>query len=84
MFFVAPTYSAPLLQSLLGWLLIALAITLTAGGYVVNQVAVGLVRRGKLAIGAALVAVSTVFLTFPALWIVFLGPAVLILVEPRA
>jgi hypothetical protein len=84
MAFFAPTYTGEFLRSPLGWLLLVLAIAFTVGGYAVNRVAVRLSRNGKLAIGAPLVAVSTFFLTFPALWIVLLGPAVLILIERPA
>jgi len=47
----------------------------------VNELAVRLSRKSKLPLGAALIAGSTVFLTFPALWIVFIGPALVIFIQ---
>ena len=46
-----------------------------------NDFAVRLFRRGKLPVGALLIAVSTIFLTFPALWIVFIGPALVVFIQ---
>ena len=81
MFFITPSYTTELIRSPIGWLLLALEIMFTAGGYALNEFAVRLSRKGKLPIGAALIAVSTVFLTFPALWIAFLGPALVVFIQ---
>ncbi len=81
MFFITPSYSTELLRNPIGWLLLVLGIALTAGGYAANEFAIRLSRKGKLPIGLALVAVSTVFLTFPALWIVFIGPALIAFIQ---
>jgi hypothetical protein len=81
MFFITSSYTTELVRSALGWLLLALEIAFSAAGYAVNEFAVRLSRKGKLPVGAALIAVSTAFLTFPALWIVFLGPALVVLFQ---
>ncbi|HET7421175.1 MAG TPA: hypothetical protein VFL27_12410 [Candidatus Dormibacteraeota bacterium] len=81
MFFVAPSYQTEMLRSPTGWLLLALWIALTASAYAVNEYAIRLSRRGRWPIGALLIAATTMFLTFPALWIVFLGPALVVLLQ---
>lgn len=81
MFSMTPSYTTELLRSPIGWLLLALGIAFTAGGYAVNELAVRLSRKGKLPVGALLIVVSTIFLTFPALWIVFVGPALVVLLQ---
>jgi hypothetical protein len=78
MFAFAPNYTTELVGSPIGWLLLLLAIAFTAGGYAANELAIRLSRKGNLPIGTALIAASTVFLTFPALWLVLIGPAVVI------
>ena len=40
MFFITPSYSTELLRSPIGWLLLAVGIAFTAGGYAVNEFAV--------------------------------------------
>ena len=84
MFVITPSYTAELLRSPIGWLLLALGIAFTAGGYAVNEFAIRLSRKGMLPIGAALVAISTVLLPFPALWMVFIGPALVVFIQHPA
>jgi hypothetical protein len=81
MFLIAPSYTTQLVRNPIGWLVLLLAIAFTAGAYGVNELAVRLCRKGKVPVGAALIAASTVLLTFPALWLVLIGPALVVFIE---
>jgi hypothetical protein len=76
-----PNYTLQLVRSVPGIVVLVVALGFTAGGYVVSAVAARFVRGGRILLGLVLSLTSLVFCTFPALWLVFLGPAVLIFIQ---
>lgn len=81
---LTPTYWGPMLSTPLGIAMLSAGVIEVAGAFVVTEVAGQLMRRGTrgIAAGIALVAI-TFFLQFITVWIVLLGPAILILVNAR-
>lgn len=81
---LTPTYWPPMLSAPLGIAILSVGVIVVAGGFALTEVADRLMRRGAggLAAGIALMAV-TFFLQFITLWIVLLGPAILILVNAK-
>jgi hypothetical protein len=81
---LTPTYWRPVLSSALGIAILTAGAIVIAGGFVLTEVAGRLMRRGggRLAAGVGLLA-GTFFLQFITLWIVLLGPAILILVNTK-
>ena len=74
-----PTY---MIHTALGIALLVLGLGFAAGGYGLSAVAIGFLRARRLGIGVLLAFVSVFFCTFPALWLVLLGPAVPLLLKP--
>ena len=83
MFFVSPTYWTPMVQEPVGVFLLGIGVVLVAAGYGATYLAVRLLRAGRVAWVFLVVVATTFLLTFPALWVVLLGPALLILLQPR-
>jgi hypothetical protein len=78
------TYFRPMIQQPLGIGLLAFGLVVIAAGYAATYLAVRLLRAGR-PIAVVLVVVATTFLcAFPALWVVLLGPALLILMTGQA
>lgn len=73
------TYFQPMIQQPLGVGLLVFGLVVIAAGYAATYLAVRLLRAGR-PIAVVLVVLATTFLcAFPALWVVLLGPALLIL-----
>lgn len=83
MFFVTPTYFRPMLGSVVGLILLFVAANLTGLGVFLGLAAVSTVERRKTRLGGALLILQVLFCWLPALAIVLLGPAALILMHPR-
>jgi hypothetical protein len=80
MFIVTPTYWRPMLSAPLGFELLAVGLVVIAGGLVLTEVAGRLMRRGGGALaGGILLIICTFFLQFITIWIILLGPALIIL-----
>jgi len=78
------TYFQPMIQSSFGVGLLAFGALVIAAGYAATYLAVRLLRSGR-PIAVVLVVLATTFLcAFPALWVVLLGPALLILMRSSA
>lgn len=82
---VTPVYFRPMLFEPLGIAMLALGVIIVGAGFALTEVGGRLMRRGRggLVAGIALMC-ALVLVDFVALWIVLLGPAVLILLSPRA
>ena len=79
--FLTPSYTDPMYRDPLGIaLLVAAALVLFAGGGL-NFVAFRMLRAGRPLITIALALVTTIVCVFPALWLILLGPAVLIVLK---
>ena len=83
MFVFTPSYTMPMVHSGLGIAMLGLALGLVAAGYALSGVATRFLRTRRLGVGLLLAVVSVFFCTFPALWLVLLGPAVLILIQQQ-
>ena len=82
MFLVTPTYFRPMFSSPAGWLMILVAAVLIAGGVLLTLLAMRWMKRGGGYLAAGIVVIVVVFFVqFITLWIVLLGPALLILSE---
>ena len=80
---ITPTYFEPMFASVVGWLMLAVGATIVGGGAVVSLLAVTWMKRGGGFMAAGIVVLIVVFLAqFFTLWIVLLGPALLILLRP--
>ena len=81
---LAPSYWRPVLSAPLGLAILTGGLIVIAGGFALIEVAGRLMRRGHggLAAGIAILA-CTFFLQFITLWIVLLGPAIVILVNTK-
>jgi len=82
MFVFTPVYTSVLFQQALGIVILLLEVLFTAGGYFVSGLAIELFKRRRTGLGVLLAIGSLVLCTFPALWLVLLGPAALILMRP--
>lgn len=74
--FVTPTYMAPTFHDPLGLLLLGAAVVLLAAGGGVTLLAVRMMRAGRTLVTIGLLLVSTIVCAAPALWLVLLGPAI--------
>jgi hypothetical protein len=83
LFVFTPGYTMPMIHSALGIAMLVLAGGFVAGAYALSSVAIKFLRTRRMAVGLLLYAVSVLFCTFPALWLVFLGPAVLTLIQKQ-
>ena len=81
---VSPGYFRPMLFAPLGIAMLAAGVIVVAAGLALTEVMGRLISRGggRLVAGIALMC-GLVLLQFIALWIVLLGPAALILMNPR-
>jgi hypothetical protein len=76
--FLTPSYMAPMFHDPLGiGLLASAAVVLVAGG-AVTLLAFRMMRAGRPLLTIALLLVSTIVCVFPALWLVLLGPAIVV------
>jgi hypothetical protein len=83
MYFVTPTYFRPMVESVVGWLMLIILSTIVGVGYRLVGAAIWLLREGRVVFGLlVLVGYSVTWLV--AVWIVLLGPAALFLLEPRS
>jgi hypothetical protein len=82
MFFVTPTYFRRMLGSFVGLVLLFVAANLTGLGVFLGLAAVRTVERDRTRLGGVLLILQVVFCWLPALAIVLLGPAALILMHP--
>ncbi len=76
---VTPSYMAPMFHDPLGILLLGVAAVVLVAGGAANLLAVRMLRAGRPMLTIALLLVSTIVCAFPALWLVLLGPALVIL-----
>jgi uncharacterized transporter YbjL len=83
MFVFIPSYTTPMVRSGLGIAMLVLALGLIAGGYALSGVAARFLRTHRLGVGLLLAVVSVLFCTFPALWLVLIGPALLIVIQKQ-
>ena len=81
MFVFAPSYTGVLVRSAVGFVALLLAVAVMACGYALTEVAIRMWRKGRVGLGALVAVASLVFLAFPALWLVLLGPALVILIQ---
>ena len=83
MFVFIPSYATPMVHNAVGIVMLVLALGLVAGGYALSAVAIGFFRTRRIAVGLLLAVVSLLFCAFPALWLVLLGPAVVIVLQKQ-
>jgi hypothetical protein len=83
MFAFTPSYTMPMVHSGLGIAMLVLALGLVAGGFALSGVATRFLRTRRLGVGLLLAVVSVFFCTFPALWFVLIGPALVILIQKQ-
>lgn len=83
MFFVTPTYFRPMFENVVSLVLLGILVGAVGAGYAVLRVAVRLFRNRSGGFGFLVLAVYAMFWGF-ALWIVLIGPAILILLQPRS
>jgi hypothetical protein len=83
MFVFTPTYTRPMVGSGLGIAILVLTLGFVAGGYALSAAAVRFVRSRRIGVGLLLAIVSVFFCTFPALWLVLIGPAAVILIQKQ-
>jgi len=82
MFFVTPTYFRPMLETLVGLILLGILVTTLGVGYGLIEAGSWLFLKGRVVLGVlVLVGYSLTWLV--AVAIVLLGPAALILLKPR-
>lgn len=81
MFLFAPSYAGALVRSAVGFMVLLLAAVVMACGYALTEVAIRMWHRGRVGVGALVGVASLVFCAFPALWLVLLGPALVIVIE---
>jgi putative effector of murein hydrolase LrgA (UPF0299 family) len=82
MFFVTPNYFRPMLGNVVGLVLLFVAGNLTGLGVLLGLAAVRTVERRRTRQGGVLLILQVLFCWLPALAIVLLGPAALILMHP--
>jgi hypothetical protein len=83
MFAFTPSYTMPMVHSGLGIAMLVLALGLVAGGFALSRVATRFLSTRRLGVGLLLAVVSVFFCTFPALWLVLIGPALVILIQKQ-
>ena len=76
--FLTPTYTAPMFHDPLGIALLAVAAVVLVAGGAVNLLGVRMLRTGRPLVTIALLLVSTILCAAPALWLVLLGPAIVV------
>jgi len=81
MFVFAPSYAGVLVRSVVGFGVLLLAVVLMACGYGLSEVAIRMWHKGRVGAGALVAVASLVFCAFPALWLVLIGPALVILIQ---
>ena len=77
----SPTYMDPMIRDPLGVALLVLGVVVVAAGYAATYLAVRLLRARRPGWVFLLVVATTFICSFPALWLVLLGPAVVILMH---
>src|SRR5438445_10965462 len=81
MFVFAPSYTGALVRSAVGFVVLLLAVVVMACGYALTEIAIRMWHKGRVGVGALVAVASLVFCAFPALWLVLLGPALVILIQ---
>jgi hypothetical protein len=76
---LSPSYFAPMVHDRLGILLLIFGALVLIGGGAAILLAIRMVRTGRPVLLIALILVGTFVLALPALWLVLLGPALVIL-----
>ena len=84
MLVVSPTYVEPMVRQPLGLALLGFGVVVLALGYGATYAAVRMLRAGRPTWVFLVVVATTIFCAFPTLWVVLLGPALLILLQPRS
>jgi len=83
MYIVTPTYFRPMVGSVVGWVLLSVFATMVFVGYRLAELGISLLGKARLALAVVVLAgFSITWLV--AIWIVLLGPSVLILMKPRS
>jgi hypothetical protein len=77
--FVTSSYMRPMFHDPLGFLLLAIAAVVLVVGAGLTLLAVRMMRSGRPLLTVALLLVSTLVCAFPALWLVLLGPALVVI-----
>jgi len=76
--FLTPTYMAPMFHDALGILLLGVAAVVEVAGGGATLLAVSRLRAGKPHFVTVLILIVTFVCALPALWLVLLGPAIVI------
>lgn len=76
-----PSYFAPMVHDRLGILLLVSGAVVLIGGGATTFLAVRMIRAHRPLLLIALILAGTFVLAFPALWLVLLGPALVILLH---
>jgi hypothetical protein len=80
---VTPTYFRPMLDSLVGWVLLGILASAIGVGYGLVELGTWLFRKGRFVLGV-LTLVGYCMTWLVAVSIVLLGPAGLILMKPKS
>jgi heme/copper-type cytochrome/quinol oxidase subunit 3 len=74
--FLTPSYMAPMFHDPLGIALLAAAARVLAAGGAATMLGLRMLRTGRPGLTIALLLGSTILCATPALWLVLLGPAI--------
>lgn len=83
MYLVTPSYFRLLFESVVGWLFVIVLGATICVGYGLVEVGIWCFRKGRSLLGV-LVLIGYLLTWLVSVWIVLLGPAALILMQPRS
>jgi len=82
MFVFTPSYTGLLVHSgAAGFAILLLTFVVIACGYALTEVAIRMWHKGRIALGTLVAVASLLFCAFPALWLVLLGPAIVVIIQ---
>src|SRR5260370_14993190 len=82
MFVFTPSYTGLLVHSgAAGFAILLLTFVVIACGYALTEVAIRMWHKGRIALGTLVAVASLLFCAFPSLWLVLLGPAIIVIIQ---